>query len=150
MICRIPASIPGVRFVLVLGQIMQLRRKIREVTYHFDDLRDLLAKASPYRSGDALAGIAAETAEERAAAQMVLADLPLRTFLHHPLIPYEQDEITRLILDTHNAASFAPLSSLTVGELRDWLLSDEATGSALASVAPGLTHEMAAAVSKLM
>jgi ethanolamine ammonia-lyase large subunit len=129
---------------------MQLRRKIREVTYHFDDLRDLLAKASPYRSGDALAGIAADTAEQRAAAQMALADLPLRTFLQEPLIPYEQDEVTRLIFDTHHAPAFAPLESLTVGEFRDWLLSDEATGPALASLAPGLTPEMAAAVSKLM
>ena len=75
---------------------MRLRRKIREVTYNFDDLRDLLAKASPYRSGDALAGIAAESDEQRAAAQMTLADLPLRAFLQDALIPYETDEVTRL------------------------------------------------------
>jgi ethanolamine ammonia-lyase large subunit len=129
---------------------MRLRRTIREVTYSFEDLRDLLAKASPYRSGDALAGIAAESAEHRAAAQMTLADLPLRTFLQEPVIPYENDEVTRLIIDTHNPAALAPFNSFTVGEFRDWLLSDEATGAALSSLAPGLTPEMAAAVSKLM
>src|ERR1700723_3628228 len=90
--------------VLLLGPTMRLRRKIREVTYNFEDLRDLLAKASPYRSGDALAGIAAESAEQRAAAQMTLADLPLRAFLQNALIPYETDEVTRLIMDTHNQA----------------------------------------------
>jgi ethanolamine ammonia-lyase large subunit len=129
---------------------MRLRRKIREVTYHFEDLRDLLAKASPYRSGDALAGIAAESAEQRAAAQMTLADLPLRAFLQHPLIPYESDEVTRLIIDSHSPAAFAPVATLTVGEFRDWLLSDAATGEALAMLGPGLTPEMVAAVSKLM
>jgi len=132
------------------GPTMRLRRKIREVTYHFEDLRDLLAKASPYRSGDALAGIAAESSEQRGAAQMALADLPLRAFLQEALVPYENDEVTRLIIDTHDPAAFAPIASLTVGELRDWLLSDAATGEALAAVAPGLTPEMAAAASKLM
>ena len=91
---------------------MRLRRKIREVTYHFEDLRDLLAKASPYRSGDALAGIAAESAEQRAAAQMTLADLPLRAFLQQALVPYESDEVTRLIIDTHDPAAFAPVRRL--------------------------------------
>ena len=129
---------------------MRLRRKIREVTYHFEDLRDLLAKASPYRSGDALAGIAAESGEQRAAAQMTLADVPLRAFLQQALVPYEEDEVTRLIIDTHDPAAFAPVAALTVGDLRDWLLSDAATGEALTAVAPGLTPEMAAAVSKLM
>ena len=129
---------------------MLLRRKIREVTYHFEDLRDLLAKATPYRSGDALAGIAADTAEERAAAQMTLADVPLKAFLNQAVIPYENDEVTRLIIDTHDAAAFAPISALTVGDLRDWLLSDAATGEGLAALAPGLTPEMVAAVSKLM
>ena len=129
---------------------MLLRRKIREVTYHFEDLRDLLAKATPYRSGDALAGIAADTAEERAAAQMTLADVPLKAFLDQALIPYENDEVTRLIIDTHDAAAFAPISALTVGDLRDWLLSDSATGEGLTALAPGLTPEMVAAVSKLM
>ncbi len=129
---------------------MRLRRTIREVTYQFADLREVLAKASPYRSGDALAGVAAETAEQRAAAQMTLADVPLRDFLEHVLIPYEEDEVTRLIIDGHDRVAFAPLSSLTVGEFRDWLLSDAATGEMLAAVSPGITPEMAAAVSKLM
>jgi ethanolamine ammonia-lyase large subunit len=129
---------------------MRLRKNIREITYNFEDLRDLLAKASPYRSGDALAGIAAHSAEERVAAQMALADLPLRAFLQEPVIPYEQDEVTRLIVDSHDLAAFAPLSSLTVGEFRDWLLSDEAPGKTLAAIGPGVTPEMAAAVSKLM
>ncbi len=129
---------------------MRLRRKIREVTYHFEDLRDLLAKASPYRSGDALAGIAAESGEQRAAAQMTLADVPLSSFLQEALVPYENDEVTRLIIDSHDATAFAPVAALTVGDLRDWLLSDAATGEALTAVAPGLTPEMAAAVSKLM
>ncbi len=113
-------------------------------------LKDLLAKASPARSGDELAGIAAATAEERVRAQMKLADLPLKTFLAEPLIPYESDAVTRLICDGHDAAAFAPVSHLTVGELRDWLLGDEATAERLAALAPGLTPEMAAAVSKLM
>ena len=129
---------------------MRLRRTIREVTYTFEDLRDLLAKASPYRSGDALAGIAAESAEQRAAAQMTLADLPLRAFLEQVLVPYESDEVTRLIIDSHAPAAFAPVAALTVGAFRDWLLSDAATGEALADLAPGLTPEMVAAVSKLM
>jgi ethanolamine ammonia-lyase large subunit len=131
-------------------QAMRLRRKIRETMYHFEDLRDLLAKASPYRSGDALAGIAAETQEQRAAAQMTLADLPLRTFLQQAVVPYEEDEVTRLIIDSHDPVAFSPIASLTVGEFRDWLLSDTATGEALAALAPGLTPEMVAAVSKLM
>jgi ethanolamine ammonia-lyase large subunit len=131
-------------------QAMRLRRKIRDVTYHFEDLRDLLAKASPYRSGDALAGIAAESAEQRAAAQMTLADLPLRTFLQEAVVPYEKDEVTRLIIDSHDAIAFSPIAALTVGEFRDWLLSDAASGEVLATLATGLTPEMVAAVSKLM
>ncbi len=131
-------------------QTMRLRRKIREVTYHFEDLRDLLAKASPYRSGDALAGIAADTAEHRAAAQITLADLPLRTFLQQAVVPYEQDEVTRLIIDSHDPVAFSPIATFTVGEFRDWLLSDAATSESLAALAPGLTPEMVAAVSKLM
>jgi ethanolamine ammonia-lyase large subunit len=129
---------------------MRLRRKIREVTYNFEDLRDLLAKASPYHSGDALAGIAAESAVQRAAAQMTLADLPLSAFLQQALVRYEDDEVTRLIIDSHDAAAFAPVASLTVGDFRDWLLSDDATGQRLAALSPGLTPEMVAAVSKLM
>ena len=118
--------------------------------YRFDGLKTLLARASPLRSGDQLAGVAAASAEERVAAQMCLADLPLTVFLNQALIPYEEDEVTRLILDSHDQAAFAAVSHLTVGGLRDWLLSDAATAEALAALAPGLTPEMAAAVSKLM
>jgi len=110
----------------------------------------LLAKASPARSGDQLAGIAAANAEERARAQITLADVPLKAFLADPIIPYEQDEVTRLICDSHDAAAFAPVSHLTVGEFRDWLLSDQATTGRLTALAPGLIPEMAAAVSKIM
>ncbi|NKA03590.1 ethanolamine ammonia lyase large subunit [Ralstonia solanacearum] len=119
-------------------------------TYRFDSLRDVLAKASPARSGDALAGIAAARAAERVAAQMALAEIPLRHFLDEAVIPYEADEVTRLIVDMHDAAAFAPVSHLTVGDFRDWLLGDAADEAALAALAPGLTPEMAAAVSKLM
>lgn len=114
------------------------------------DLRLLLAHASPLRSGDQLAGLAAETAEQRVRAQMRLADVPLRRFLDEPVIPYESDEVTRLICDSHVAAAFALVAHLTVGGFRDWLLSDAATGDALAALAPGLTPEMVAAVSKIM
>ena len=117
--------------------------------YAFPDLATLLAKASPLRSGDLLAGIAAENGEERVAAQYALADLPLRTFLQEHVVPYETDEVTRLIIDTHDAAAFAPVAHLTVGGLRDWLLSDVPTADMLAALAPGLTPEMAAAVSKI-
>ncbi len=118
--------------------------------YVFDDLKSLLAKASPPKSGDQLAGIAAAGDEERVAARLALAEVSLRTFLEEPLIPYEEDEVTRLILDTHDRAAFEEIASFTVGELRDWLLSYEAEGVALARVAPGLTPEMAAAVAKIM
>jgi ethanolamine ammonia-lyase large subunit len=118
--------------------------------YNFADLRTLLAKATPLRSGDRLAGIAAQTAEERVAAQMALADLPLRAFLAEPLIPYETDEITRLIFDSHDAAAFSTISHLTVGEFRDWLLGNSVDGEMLAKTAPGLMPEQVAAVSKLM
>jgi ethanolamine ammonia-lyase large subunit len=116
----------------------------------FDDLKTLLAKASPDRSGDHLAGIAAASATERFAAQSALADLPLKAFLANELVPYEQDEVTRLIVDTHDAAAFATVASLTVGELREWLLSDAADVESLTALAPGLTPEMVAAVSKIM
>jgi len=129
---------------------MTFAHTIGATCYNFHDLRDLLAKATPPRSGDVLAGIAARSAEERVAAQFALADLPLSHFLEEHVIPYENDEVTRLIVDTHNAAAFAPISSFTVGELRDWLLSDEATPIRLAALAPGLTPEMAAATAKLM
>jgi ethanolamine ammonia-lyase large subunit len=117
--------------------------------YTFPDLKTLLAKATPLRSGDQLAGLAAETGEERVAAQYALADLPLTTFLDEVVVPYEGDEVTRLIIDTHDKSALAPVAHLTVGGLRDWLLSDEATTDALTSLTPGVTPEMAAAVSKI-
>jgi len=117
--------------------------------YTFADLKTLLAKATPLRSGDALAGVAAESGEERVAAQYALADLPLAAFLSEAVIPYETDEVTRLIVDTHDRAAFAAIAHLTVGGLRDWLLSDAATSAALAALAPGVTPEMAAAVAKI-
>ena len=116
----------------------------------FADLKALLAAASPARSGDVLAGIGARSMEERVAARYVLADLPLTTFLNDTVIPYESDEVTRLIVDSHDARAFAPVSRLTVGGLREWLLTDTANTAALTGLAPGLTPEMVAAVSKLM
>jgi ethanolamine ammonia-lyase large subunit len=116
----------------------------------FADLKTLLAKATPQRSGDDLAGISAESPEERVAAQMALADLPLATFLSDHLVPYEDDEVTRLILDEHDAKAFAPVAGMCVGQFRDWLLSDAAHPDLLQALAPGITPEMAAAVSKIM
>ena len=123
---------------------------IRNKVYRFNDLKTLLAKASPYRTGDVLAGVCAESYEERVAAQIALADVPLKTFLNEAIIPYEQDEITRLIIDDHDTASFGLISHFTVGEFRDWLLSNETDTEVLRSVEVGITPEMAAAVSKLM
>ena len=119
-------------------------------TWRFDSLRELMAKATPARSGDYLAGVAASSAAERVAAQMALAEVPLKHFLVEAVIPYEADEVPRLIIDSHDALAFAPVSHLTVGGLRDWLLGDAADEAALAALAPGLTPEMAAAVSKIM
>lgn len=120
------------------------------MVYRFRDLKDLLAKATPLRSGDVLAGVAASNAQERVAAQMALADLPLTVFLNEALVPYDSDEVTRLIIDSHDRAAFAPIAHLCVGDFRDWLLSDSADSAALAAVARGITPEMAAAVSKIM
>jgi len=119
-------------------------------TYRFRDLADLMAKATPARSGDRLAGVAAESAEERAVAQRLLAEVPLKRFLNEAPIPYEQDEITRLIIDDHDIDAFTPISHLCVGDFRNWLLSDDATSERLAEMRPGITPEMAAAVCKLM
>ena len=119
-------------------------------TWRFDSLREVMAKASPARSGDYLAGVAAGSDAERVAAQMALANIPLRHFLDEALIPYEDDEITRLIIDSHDAVAFAPVAHLTVGGLRDWLLGEHADEASLRALAPGLTPEMAAAVSKIM
>lgn len=129
---------------------MNYQTTIRGKVYRFNDLKTLLAKASPYRSGDALAGVCAESYEERVAAQLVLADVPLKVFLNELVIPYEQDEITRLIIDRHDAEAFQLISHLTVGEFRDWLLRDETTTLMLQRISPGLTPEMVSAVSKLM
>jgi ethanolamine ammonia-lyase large subunit len=119
------------------------------ITYSFSSLKELLAKATPARSGDYLAGIAAGDDEERVAAQMALADIPLTVFLTEAVVPYESDEVTRLIIDEHDARAFKPVAHLTVGGFRDWLLSDEASESALTALAPGLTPEIVAAVSKI-
>jgi ethanolamine ammonia-lyase large subunit len=119
-------------------------------TYQFQDLKELLAKATPARSGDFLAGVAADTYAERMAARMCLAEIPLKQFLEDLIIPYETDEVTRLIVDTHDRQAFAEISHLTVGDFRDWLLSDVADTERLSRIAAGVTPEMAAAVSKLM
>jgi len=127
---------------------MAYAHSVDGVTHRFPDLRTLLARASPQRSGDALAGVAAESAEERMAARMALADVPLSAFLSEALIPYEEDDVTRLVLDTHDKAAFAAVSGLTVGEFREWLLAS--SSEQVSSLARGLVPEMAAAVSKLM
>ena len=129
---------------------MVYRHAIDATTYTFGDLRDLLAKATPPRSGDRLAGVAAESAEQMVAARMALANVPLKQFLNEAVIPYDDDEVTRLIVDSHDGPSFAAISSLTVGGFRDWLLSDAATAETLKMASRGITPEMAAAVSKLM
>ena len=118
--------------------------------YVFDDLKNLMAKATPLRSGDQLAGIAADTDQQRAAAQIALSEVPLALFLDEHVVPYETDEVTRLIIDSHDKAAFKAVGHLTVGGFRDWLLSDHATTEALTKLAPGLTPEMVAAVSKIM
>jgi ethanolamine ammonia-lyase large subunit len=128
----------------------QFSHMVGPTSYGFADLKDLMAKASPARSGDQLAGLAAHSAEQRVAAQMALAALPLRAILENPVVPYESDEVTRLIVDSHDAAAFAPIAHLTVGDFRNWLLGDAADSAALARAAPGITPEMAAAVSKIM
>ena len=122
----------------------------RKTAYRFADLKELMAKATPLRSGDVLAGVAATNAEENVAAKMALADVPLKRFLEELVVPYEDDDITRLIIDTHDKAAFSPIAHMTVGEFRDWLLSEAATTEVLARLAPGITSEMAAATSKVM
>jgi ethanolamine ammonia-lyase large subunit len=129
---------------------MHLHTSLGGQGFHFADLRQVMACASPARSGDYLAGIGAESAQQRMAARMVLADLPLSVFLNEALIPYESDNVTRLILDRHNTAAFAPVAHQTVGDFRNWLLSGAATPAVLAALAPGLTPEIVAAVSKIM
>ena len=134
-----------------MGHVMpEYAHSLGRQRHRFEDLKAVMACASPRRSGDELAGIAAETDERRVAARMLLADLPLSVFLNEALIPYEEDEVTRLILDGHDAEAFKPVASMTVGQFREWLLSYEADTPALTALAPGLTPEMVAAVSKLM
>lgn len=128
---------------------MDYRIRIQNRHYQFSDLKGVLAKATPLRSGDILAGIAATSYEERVAAQMILADLPLSLFLEELLIPYEDDEITRLIVDDHDRIAFEPISSLSVGEFREFLLNEKTDSEVLRKLAPGITPEMAAAVSKI-
>jgi ethanolamine ammonia-lyase large subunit len=123
---------------------------VRGARHRFDTLAALLARATPARAGDELAGLAAQSAEERVAAQMALADLPLDTFLSETVIPYEDDDVTRLIIDTHDGAAFAPIAHLTVGGFREWLLSPDTTTEHLTALAPGLTPEMVAAATKIM
>ena len=129
---------------------MIYRHTIGSTSYVFDSLRDLMAKATPPRSGDRLAGIAATSAEEMIAARMALADVPLDRFLTEQVVPDESDEVTRLILQMHESVTFQTVSALTVGGFRDWLLSDAATTDIVRKIARGLTPEMVAAVSKLM
>ena len=129
---------------------MSYNHTIRGNVYRFNDLKTLLAKASPFRTGDALAGLCAQSYEERVAAQITLADVPLKNFLSEQVIPYEQDEVTRLIVDNHDEVAFNQMSHLTVGEFRDWLLLDETTTSTLKNIEAGLMPEMVAAVSKIM
>ena len=129
---------------------MAHRHTIDATNYVFDDLRDLLAKATPPRSGDRLAGISAASAEQMIAARIALADVPLKQFLREAVVPYEDDEVTRLIIDGHDDQAFSDISSQTVGGFRDWLLSDAASTEILDRVSRGITPEMAAAVSKLM
>jgi len=129
---------------------MSYQHIVGTLTYQFKDLKDVLAKATPARSGDYLAGVAAETYAERMAARMCLAAIPLKRFLEELIIPYEDDEVTRLIVDTHDKQAFAEISHLTVGDFRDWLLADETDSATLKRVSTGITPEMAAAVSKIM
>jgi ethanolamine ammonia-lyase large subunit len=154
-----PKLVPGFRFAQGglhssrhashSNRLFMYRATIGQRRYVFGDLKTLLGKASPLRSGDRLAGIAAESGEERVAAHYALVDVPLTEFLQQHVVPYETDEVTRLIVDTHDRAAFAPIAHLTVGGFRDWLLADETTPAVLSALAPGVTREMAAAVSKI-
>ncbi|HEY2115856.1 MAG TPA: ethanolamine ammonia-lyase subunit EutB [Candidatus Angelobacter sp.] len=118
--------------------------------FHFRDLRDLFAKANEEKSGDQLAGLAARSEQERVAAKYALADLPLQEIVQNPLVPPEEDDVTRLILETHDRQTFSTIKSMTVGELREFILGDEADESALNKLHWAITPEIAAAVAKLM
>lgn len=129
---------------------MPYKYTIDQTVYSFPDLKSVLAKASPFRTGDALAGLAAESNMERIAAQCALSEIPLKDFLNEAIVPYEKDEVTRLIMDTHDAVAFQEISGFTVGDFRNWLLTHEVDSQKLQTVSKGLTPEMVAAVSKLM
>lgn len=126
------------------------KHSIQNITYSFSDLKTLMAKATPFRTGDALAGLCAESYQERIAAQICLADVPLTNFLNEVVIPYESDEVTRLIIDGHDKISFSEISSFTVGMFRDWLLSDMVDTTKIQQLQFAFTPEMVAAVSKIM
>lgn len=126
------------------------KHSIQHITYSFSDLKTLMAKATPFRTGDALAGLCADSYQERIAAQICLADVPLTNFLNEVVIPYESDEVTRLIIDSHDKVSFSEISSFSVGLLRDWLLSDHVDASKIQQLQFAFTPEMVAAVSKIM
>ena len=126
------------------------KHSIQHITYSFSDLKTLMAKATPFRTGDALAGLCADSYQERIAAQICLADVPLTNFLNEVVIPYESDEVTRLIIDSHDKISFSEISSFKVGMLRDWLLSDHVDASKIQQLQFAFTPEMVAAVSKIM
>jgi len=129
---------------------MKYYQTVGSFAYSFDDLKTVLAKATPEKSGDRMAGLGAESEKERIAAKLVLADIPLRTFLDEPIVPYEEDSVTRLIIDSHNEVAFSPVAHMTVGGLREWLLAYETDGDLINQVGPGLMPEMVAAVSKIM
>ena len=129
---------------------MVYRFTLGNQNYRFNDLKSVMAKASPHRSGDVLAGVSASSNAERIAAQYLLSELPLTVFLNEAIVPYETDEVTRLILDTHDTTGFEQISHFTVGDLRDWLLQDATEGKDIANIKKALTPEMVAAVSKLM
>lgn len=129
---------------------MAYKATVGSHTFVFDSLKELMAKATPERSGDVLAGVAAKSYTERVAAQWALADVPLKTFLNEAIVPYETDEVTRLVIDNHKKNAFEPIAHLSVGDFRNWLLSDDTTTDTLTQVAKGITPEMAAAVSKIM
>ncbi|HJQ13588.1 MAG TPA: ethanolamine ammonia-lyase subunit EutB, partial [Anaerolineales bacterium] len=129
---------------------MLLRTKLHGKTYEFPDIRLLMGKANEEKSGDRLAGVGAETAAERVAAKLVLAEVPLWVLHDNPAVPYEQDEITRLIMDAVDPAIYDEIKDRTVGEFREWILADTTSADMIRRVSNGLTAEMIAGVTKLM
>ena len=129
---------------------MVYQHSVGNFNYSFPDLKTVLAKATPEKSGDQMAGLAAQSEQERIAAKLVLADIPLKQFLQEEIIPSESDAVSQLIQDSFDAQAFQPISHLTVGEFRNWLLDYQTDGEKIAQISPGLTPEMIAAVSKIM